>query len=138
VPAFISSGHWRDHVAAGRTLVPVPIGGNTIGMRWASDAGLGFAVPQGYFLGPSGPHDPTGRYFAPARPTQEILEAVAAGETPPIGAAERERAHEDARFWRADAVVLAPGQGHGDELRAALDDLFGAGRRIDDVWVWDV
>lgn len=137
VPHFVTTGHWRDHVSPERTLVPVPVGGNTIGIRWAVAARLGFAVPQGYFLGPSGPDDPTGRWFAPARPTQLLLEDVGNGTPRVVGAAERGQARADARFWRADALVLAPGASREGDLKTALDALYGPGRRVDDVWLWD-
>jgi hypothetical protein len=137
VPAFISSGHWRGYVSPGRTLVPVPIG-SVMGIRWAAAAGVGFAVPEGYFLGPTGPGDPTGRWFAPSRPTQLLLEAVDGGRAPAIGAAQREQGRRDVRFWRADAVVLPVGAGREAALSDALTALYGPGRHVDDVWLWDV
>jgi hypothetical protein len=134
LPEFITSGHWRGYVDAGRTVVPVPMVG-TMGMRWAVAARHDFAVAQGYFLGPTSADDPSGRFFASPRPTQVLLEDAAQGRPHQIGATEREQARADVRYWRADAIVV-PGDQSG--VRAALDGLFGPGTRVDDVWVWDV
>ncbi len=134
LPEFITSGHWHRYVGTGRTLVPVPMVGTT-GMRWAIAARHDFAVAQGYFLGPTSADDPAGRFFASPRPTQVLLEDAAQGRPHGIGAAERDQARVDVRYWRADAIVV-PGDQPG--VRAALDELFGPGTRVDDVWVWDV
>jgi hypothetical protein len=134
LPEFITSGHWRGYVSAGRTLVPVPMVG-TMGMRWAIAARHDFAVAQGYFLGPASADDPSGRFFASPRPTQVVLEDAAQGRPHAIGAAERDQARADVRYWRADAIVLP---GDQPQVRAALDQLYGPGTRVDDVWVWDV
>jgi hypothetical protein len=134
LPAFITSGHWRGYVGTGRTLVPVPMVG-TMGMRWAITARHDFAVAQGYFLGPTSADDPAGRFFASPRPTQVLLEDAAQGRPHGIGVAEREQARADVRYWRADAIVVP---GDQPPVRAALDQLFGSGARVDDVWVWDV
>ncbi|MET8837380.1 hypothetical protein ABZV78_26185 [Micromonospora sp. NPDC004540] len=137
VPQFVTSGEWRHHVAAGRTLVPVPVH-NMTSINWGSAALTGFAVPQGYFLGPTSPTDDTGRWGTPPRPTALLLTAVGAGTRPPtVSAAEREQAVADVRWWRADAVVL-PKHAHEDELKAFLDACFGPGQRVRDVWLWDV
>jgi hypothetical protein len=42
------------------------------------------------------------------------------------------------RDWRADVVVLADAQSHHDLLLSTLQELLGPGRRVDDVWLWDV
>jgi hypothetical protein len=137
VPTFISSGHWHRYVADDRTLVAVPMTG-TLGMRWAEAAHLRFAIPEGYFLGPTSATDLRGRFFAPPRPTQLILDDAENGSADPIGPAERAQARADVRFWRADAVVVDTAGPAPDNLRTALDQLFGPGQRVDDVWVWDV
>jgi hypothetical protein len=136
LPAFITSGHWRGYIGPGRTVVPVPMDG-TMGMRWAIAAKLDFAVAQGYFLGPTSADDPAGRFFASPRPTQVLLEDAAQGRPHAIGAAERDQARADVRYWRADAIVL-PRDWPGEPVRTALDQLFGPGARVDDVWLWDV
>ncbi|MEV5692491.1 hypothetical protein [Micromonospora globbae] len=137
VPEFVTSGQWRQYVADGRTLVPVPVH-NMTSIYWGAAARADFAVPQGYFLGPTSPTDDTGRWGVAPRPTALLLTAVGAGERPPtVSAAEREQAAADVRWWRADAVVL-PKHAHEAELKAFLDACFGPAQRVRDVWVWDV
>jgi hypothetical protein len=137
VPSFVADGGWRSYVGPGRTLVPVPID-NQRPIRWAAAAGVEFAVPQGYFLGPTSPTDRTGRWGTPARPTSALLTQVGDGKrSGAVTAAEREQARVDVRHWRADAVVLGA-HPREERLREALDGLFGPGRRVEDVWLWDV
>ncbi|MFI0796351.1 hypothetical protein ACH4OY_27245 [Micromonospora rubida] len=137
VPDFVTSGAWRDHVADGRTLVPVPVD-NMTSLYWSSAALAGFAVPQGYFLGPVSSTDATGRWGVEPRPTAVLLTAVGEGKRgTPVTPADRDQALADARYWKADAVVL-PAHARQADLRAVLDALYGPGRRVDDVWLWDV
>ncbi|MFU8873786.1 hypothetical protein [Micromonospora sp. SL4-19] len=138
VPDFVTSGAWRDHVTPGRTLVPVPVN-NMTSLYWSSAALAEFAVPQGYFLGPVSSTDATGRWGVDPRPTAALLTAVAEGERPPVVApVEREQALADVRYWKADAVALPAAHPREAQLRIVLDALYGPGRRVDDVWLWDV
>ena len=137
VPRFITSGDWRQYVAEGHTLVPVPLD-SPHAIRWGPAADFGFAVPQGYFIGPTSATDRHGRWGAPLRPTSVTLDRILKGRHG--GAAtevERRRAVADARFWRADAFVLEANP-REQALRQWLDGCFGPGRQVDDVWVWDV
>jgi len=139
-PAFFATDAWRDHVGEGRTVVTVPLPNPDFAkaLHWQVEAGLGFALAEGYFLGPAGP-DRQGTYGAVRRPTSTLLSEVGnTGEIPEITDADREAAAEDLRYWRADAVVL-PAHPRQGELRDTLDSLLGRqGRHIADVWVWDV
>ncbi|GGR92417.1 glycosyl transferase [Micromonospora fulviviridis] len=139
VPGFVTSGAWRDHVAPGRTLVPVPVNGMTA-LYWSSAAVAGFAVPGGYFLGPVSAADATGRWGVDPQPTATLLTAVSRGEwDTAVGRADIAQARADVRYWKADAVVLPDrGTRRHDDLKAVLDALYGPGRRVDDVWLWDV
>ncbi|NES31034.1 hypothetical protein GCE86_03960 [Micromonospora terminaliae] len=137
VPHFVTGGAWRDHVAPGRTLVPVPVV-NMTSVYWSSAALAGFAVPQGYFLAPVSKTDATGRWGVEPQPTAKLLTEVAAGRRgAAVTPAEIAQARADARYWRADAVAL-PAHRRQAELRSVLDALYGPGRRVDDVWLWDV
>jgi hypothetical protein len=142
-PAFITKGDWRTYVTPGHTLVAVPLPSHIEamdGMQWAASAGIGFAVPAGYFLGPD-PRKPDrpGMFGPPARHTADLLAKVAkTGKVPTITSSDRARAVEDLRYWRAAVVVLAPRK-NADPLRAATTDLLGfAPTWIDGAWVWDV
>ncbi|MFC0031594.1 hypothetical protein ACFFMM_18915 [Micromonospora chaiyaphumensis] len=139
VPDFVTSGAWRDHVAPGRTLVPVPVSGMT-SLYWSSAAVAGFAVPEGYFLGPVSATDATGRWGVEPQPTAKLLTAVSRGERDTtVGPADIAQARSDVRYWKADAVALPDrgARGH-DNLKVVLDALYGPGQRVDDVWLWDV
>ena len=64
-----------------------------------------------------------------------VLTAVAkGGRAGAATEAERAQAVADARFWRADALVLR-GQPAAAGAAAVLDALYGPGRQVDDVWV---
>ena len=137
VPRFVTSGDWRQFVAEGRTLVPVPLD-SPHAIRWGPAADFGFTVPQGYFIGPTSATDPRGRWGAPLRPTSVSLDRILKGRHDGTATAvERRRAVADVRFWRADAVVLERNP-REQALRQWLDGCFGPGRQVDDVWVWDV
>jgi hypothetical protein len=138
-PDFYAGGEWARWVDPGGTLVPVPLPEpvHAEALRWQVDAGMGFALPQGYFVGPAG-EEQLGAYGAPKRPSSVLLDGVAAtGQVPAITDAERARMLDDLRFWRADAVVLTGGP-REPELRATLTALLGPGRPASDAWVWDV
>jgi hypothetical protein len=165
VPAFIASGQWRQYVPAGRTLVPVPLPGYRApdALLWQASAGLGFAIPRGYFLGPTGPGNKQARFGAPQRPTAVKLYAVsvlpgeprpyADGDTPIasvdfparptdvatlVTAADRQAALADLRFWRAAVVVLPPG--YNEELlwRTVTNLLGFQPVWVGGLWLWDV
>jgi hypothetical protein len=137
VPRFVTSGDWRQFVAEGRTLVPVPLD-SPHAIRWGPAADFGFTVPQGYFIGPTSATDRHGRWGARLRPTSVTLDRILKGRHDGTATAtERQRAVADVRFWQADAVVLERNP-HEQALRQWLDGCFGPGRQVDDVWVWDV
>ncbi|MEV4119543.1 hypothetical protein [Micromonospora sp. NPDC049645] len=141
VPAFIAAGGWRPLVPPGRTVVAVPPvtgAGRSPVMLWSARSGLAFSAPGGYFIGPSGPDDPTARWGAPDRPTSVLLRQVAdTGVAPVLTDADRRQAVEDLRHWRAAVVVLGRLE-HGDPVRRTVDDLLGPGRPVDGGWLWDV
>ncbi|MDG4832296.1 DUF2079 domain-containing protein [Solwaraspora sp. WMMD1047] len=148
VPAFITSGVWREHVSPGGVLTPLPLTLDVSpdGQRWQAyalaDRQGEFAIPAGFFLGPGGPGG-RGRIGPVPRPTDELLQQVArTGVVPPIGEAERAAAREDLRYWRVEAVVL-PDRVHGakfpihvDALRQTATALLGPPTRVADVDLW--
>jgi len=137
IPNFITSGDWRAYVAPGHTLVPVPVN-NITSIGWGAAADVGFAVPQGYFLGPTSPTDATGRWFAPPQPTETLLKAVAKGQAPTtVTSAQQAQAVADARYWKADALVL-PKKGQKPAVLTVMTNLYGAPQSVDDVWLWEI
>jgi hypothetical protein len=138
-PAFFAEGEWQRWVEQGGTVVPVPLPEplHADPLRWQIDAGLGFALPQGYFVGPWG-EGRQGGYGTAKRPTAALLDDVArTGRVPAISDAERANIVADLRFWRADVVVLVDGP-HLRELQTTLGALLGPPGTASDAWVWDV
>jgi hypothetical protein len=150
VPEFFASGQWRSHVSDRGTVVPLPLPSDLLpdGQRWQAAAlasGQGeFSIPAGFFLGPGGP-DGRGRIGPVPRPTETLLfDAARTGVVPTVTDADRARAADDLRHWRAEIVVLAD-QVHGakwtvhyDALRATATALFGPPDRVGDVLLWRV
>ncbi|HZE37693.1 MAG TPA: glycosyl transferase, partial [Stackebrandtia sp.] len=137
VPAFFTQGVWRHYAPDGGVIVPVPIPdlASTEVLHWQTSTDLGFRIPEGYFVGPSGP-DGRGTYGAVPRPTTLLLRDVRdSGETPKLTAAQKRQAHRDLRHWDADAVVLNP-QWHDEALRGAVEQVLGEPRFVGGVWVW--
>ncbi|MEC3982761.1 glycosyl transferase [Amycolatopsis sp. H20-H5] len=138
-PAFFTAGIWAGHVRPGHSLVnvPLPDTSDAVALHWQVDAGLGFPVAEGYFVGPND-LDGRGMYGAIRRPTSNLLKKVAeTGAVPEIGLLQRFQAAEDLRFWNADVVVLGP---HRNQvaLKQTVEKLLGPAVSTGGVWVWDV
>lgn len=140
-PKFLADGTWRTYVDPGGTVVPVPLpsSGESEPLHWQMDAGLAYSMPEGYFVGPSGPDDKRGRYGAMQRPTSIIFDQIKETGVPAtITEAQRMQALEDLCYWNADVLVLIPRE-HQDALRATVDLLLRKpGEAVDGVWIWDV
>ncbi|MBT2472594.1 DUF2029 domain-containing protein [Streptomyces sp. ISL-66] len=140
VPAFITSGAWKDYVKDGEALVPVPLPdpGQADALHWQVEAGFGFRLAGGYFNGPWGP-DRMGIYGATPRHFSNLLRDVRYGGTPPeITAQWRLQARQDLEFWKAGALVL-PRQDRDTELRDLITGLLGRQpEKVRDTWVWRV
>ncbi|TDB72750.1 hypothetical protein E1165_19345 [Micromonospora sp. KC723] len=142
VPDFITSGRWREYVAADQTLVPVPVPsmGNTYGMRWAASTNLDFKIPGGYFLAPrNGNTGDPGRFGGRPSGIGELLDEVTAtGRAPKLDDRQRRRSLDELRHWNAAVLVLPVRQHHVEPLRRTVEQLVGPARKELDVWVWDV
>jgi hypothetical protein len=146
VPHFFSDGTWRQYVHSGQTLMAIPPTSDYLpdGQRWQTATNFGFAIPSGFFLGPGGPHNRS-RVGPNPRPTAALLTRIAMKGTPVvITAAQRRQARVDLAYWHVEVIVLSDG-GDGSRwtanrllLMQAATDLFGAPKRVDDVWVWRV
>ncbi|TWG23965.1 hypothetical protein FHX34_102518 [Actinoplanes teichomyceticus] len=143
LPEFLTAGIWKRYVPPGRTLVPVPLPDVTVGrtaQRWATLQNLDFAVPRGYFMGPTDPPgDRTGSWRAPVRFTSELLIQVQlTGMRPYLNDEARKRIVADLVYWRASVVVLVPQSQNAPALRATLTDALGEPQLVGGVEIWDV
>ncbi len=143
VPAFITSGEWRQYVTGDRTLVPVPLPryDQMDGMRWAALTKIGFPIPRGYFMGPDGTAAARSTWDPPLRPTSTLLlDVVRTGKVPAVTDADRAAALADLRYWRAAVVVALPAGPHAEALLTTVTGLLGPGRYdgAGGVWLWDV
>lgn len=139
-PQFFTDGTWKQYVTTGSVVtVPLPNSGDARALHWQAEAGLGFPIADGYFVGPMGPNNRHGRYGAPNRPTADLLNTVREkGEVPEISDAQRAVALDDLRYWHADVIVLAP-QDNQDALQSTVESLLHRpAEYVDGVWLWDV
>jgi hypothetical protein len=143
VPAFITSGEWRRYVDDVHSLVPVPVPRNDQleGMRWAGLATVGFAIPRGYFIGPTSDTNPHATWDPALRPTSTMLHEVErTGKVPAITQEDRLAAQADLRYWRAAVVVVSGTDKRVDALVGTVNALLGPGSwdEAGGVWLWDV
>jgi hypothetical protein len=118
-------------------VIPAPIPSEPDLMRWPAEANTAFAIPEGFFIGPyaAGGKSSLGVY---PRPTSQLLNEVAkTGQIPAVTDTERIQARADLNYWKADCVALAPVPNQ-PALRATMDQLFGPGQPIVDVWTWKI
>ncbi|MFF4799804.1 dolichyl-phosphate beta-glucosyltransferase [Streptomyces sp. NPDC001351] len=139
-PTFFTTGAWQPYVREGESLVTVPLpdAGDAEALHWQQQAGLGFRLPGGYFNGPYG-DDRIGIYGASPRYTSDLLSDIRdTGVVPRLDATWRAQARRDFAYWRAGALVVAPGP-HEEALRRAVTELVGRpGKWVAGVWVWDL
>jgi hypothetical protein len=139
-PPFFADGIWRTYVEPGGSLVPVPLPstGEAEPLHWQVDAGLGYPMPEGYFVGPTSATDKRGRYGAFPRPTSDIFAHVEeSGQVAQITEADRTQALADLRYWHADVLVIGPRE-HQDALKSTVELLLRKpGEFIGGVWIWD-
>ncbi|UWZ34115.1 hypothetical protein Drose_22985 [Dactylosporangium roseum] len=142
VPVFFSSGQWREHLPKSATVVAVPGGWweQLDAMRWATTADLDFKIVGGYFLAPDPNHPERHAMFGPSYPpTLSLLSGVANdGAVPQVTPDQQAQARTDVDYWGATTVVLADRHGNSEAVRRTVDQLFGPGRHVSDVWLWDV
>ncbi len=125
VPEFFTSGDPALRCPGGSVLVlPYPTAPETDAMAWQVAAGLDFAVPGGYFIGPGS----NGRAYVGAQPSatgrlfHEVRTDGAVREpTPEMRAAFR----ADVERWGACAAVLGP-HAQAPALLAQATALIGA------------
>ncbi|GLY39400.1 glycosyl transferase [Amycolatopsis sp. NBRC 101858] len=140
-PPFFADGIWRQYIAPGGSLVPVPLPstGEAEPLHWQVDAGLGYPMPEGYFVGPTSPDDRRGRYGAVPLPTSDLFaEVEKTGQAADVTEADRTQALTDLRAWNADVLVVGPRQNQ-EALKSTVELLLRKPAEfVGGVWVWDV
>jgi hypothetical protein len=137
VPAFFTGPAVTDVACPGGSLLvlPFPRAGVTDAMRWQQAAGMAFAMPGGYFIGPG----PNGRAYVHGAPTRTGLllqDVLRDGQARPVTAQLSQDFRADVQRWRACAAVLGPSR-HQDALRAQLTALTGREpAAVDGVFLW--
>jgi hypothetical protein len=141
VPAFFTTGQWRQYVHGDQSVLSADSRiwtGAFTAMDWDDATGQQYRVDGGYFLGP-GKHG-RGVFDAPARPTTALLTNVAYyGGNRSITSAQRAAFRADLRYWHTAIVVVGPYTPYRDQLRYALNQLTGRpARLVAGVLLWDV
>jgi hypothetical protein len=145
VPAFITSGQWRQYVDENHTLVALPLPDSSYPdpMRWSAYTGHELRIASAYALLPNqNPLDPTDRtalFSPPWRPTSGLMASIRQGNpTPEITDTRREMTLADLRYWKAGVIVLTPQQREVEMLRAMTDLLGFEPTWTGGAWIWNV
>ncbi|GAA2592736.1 glycosyl transferase [Winogradskya consettensis] len=136
-PVFISSGAWRPYVRPGHTMVPVPLPSGWSGrdtLSWSAATGQEFAVPEGYFLGPSDSGEAQ-LGASGSRLSYLVWRALSDGRAPEITADDVAVIDREIQRWNGSVVVMRAGY---EPLRELLDSVLGSGNAVQDVWLWDL
>ena len=145
VPAFVTSGAWKQYVDDDHTMVALPLPDSSYPdpLRWSAYTGQDMRIASAYALLPNqNPLDPTDRsaLFAPPwRPTSGLMASIKQGNPiPEITETRREMTVADLRFWKAGVVVLTP-QVRDIEMLRAMTELLGFQPIwTGGAWIWDV
>lgn len=140
VPAFITSGAWRHYVNETQSVVafPVTVRRAPTLISWSTATADDLRIANGYFLGPAAPGSSAPSLGPQPRPTVTLINAIATTRhVPKFTSAQRAAVVADLQYWHAALVVVAPGS-HVGLFKAAATELFGPGRLVQGVWIWDV
>jgi hypothetical protein len=142
LPTFFSSGRWHDYLPPHATVVPAPSdwNENLEAMQWSTQANLDFRLVGGYFLAPDPNRPDREASFGPTYPAtmRLLLDVAGNGQVPTVTPEQRAQARSDIAYWRATNIVLPDQHANSDAVRQTVDQLFGPGKHIDDIWLWDV
>lgn len=141
LPRFVTGGGWRQCAPRGGVLVTVPTATppKPAPMRYPTAAGIGFAVPEGFFIGPYGVGGSGAMGVSRYPISQWLADVGEAGVVPPVGPGEVAAWRQVLDFWRADCVAVADQEANAPVLRETLTALFGRpGVRVDDAVTWTV
>lgn len=136
VPAFLTSGDPALDCPGGSVLLlPFPAAPDVDAMAWQQAAGLSFAIPGGYFIGPAA----DGRAYVGGQPTHtgRLLHDVHVdGAVREVTPEVRARFRADVARWGACSAVLGPSR-NVDALVQQTTALVGAEPEfVGDVAVW--
>lgn len=140
VPAFITSGTWRQYVDDKHSVVafPVTVRRAPTLIAWSTATADDLRIANGYFLGPAAPGKTEPSLAPQRRPTVTWINAIATTRhVPKFTSTQRGAILADLAYWHAALVVVTPGS-HAGLFKAAATELFGPGKLMQGVWVWDV
>jgi hypothetical protein len=140
VPAFITSGTWRQYVDATQSVVafPVTVRRAPTFISWSTTTADELRIANGYFVGPAAPGGAASSLSPQTRPTVALINSIAATRrVPRFTSAQREAVVDDLEYWRA-ALVVVPSGSHVGLFKAAATELFGPGQLVQGAWIWDV
>jgi hypothetical protein len=140
VPAFFTSGQWREYVRGDQSVLSADVSwdGELAAMDWDDATAQGYRMVGGYFLGPD--EHGRGTFGFPNRATVDLFRAVVDhGKNPRITDAQRTAFRADLRYWHSAIVVLSPDAPRYDELRYILNQLTRQqARQVPGALLWDV
>lgn len=137
IPAFFAHRASQDLACAGGSalILPFPGGRFPDAMLWQQAAGMSFAMPGGYFIGPGS----DGRAYVGGEPskTGALFSGVMAdGQLRQVTPAMRANFVADLHRWKACTVVLGPARNF-DALRKQATNLIGREpESVDGVLLW--
>jgi dolichyl-phosphate beta-glucosyltransferase len=125
VPAFFVNRAAKDLACPGGSalILPFPQWGATDAMLWQQAAGMSFAMPGGYFIGPdSDGHARVGG--EPSKTGSLFHDIMVDGQPRPVTSEMRGDFVADLNQWKACTVVLGPARNF-DVLRRQATELIG-------------
>ncbi len=140
VPAFITSGTWRQYVDETQSVVafPVTVRRAPTLISWSTATADDLRIANGYFVGPAAPGSKATSLSPRSRPTVTMINSIAVTRrVPRFTSAQREAVMDDLEYWHA-ALVVVPQGSHVGLFKAAATELFGPGRFVEGAWIWDV
>lgn len=137
IPAFFTHRATQDLACPGGSalILPFPRGTSPDAMLWQQAAGMSFAMPGGYFIGPGA----NGRAYVGGQPSKTgalFSDVMADGQLRQVTQAMRSDFVADLHRWKACTVVLGPAQNF-DVLRKQATNLIGREpESVDGVLLW--
>jgi len=145
VPAFVTSGAWKQYVDDNHTVVSLPLPDSSYPdpLRWSAYTHQDMRIASAYALlpnqNPLDPTDKTALFSPPWRPTSGLMASIKQGNpTPEITDTRREMTLADLRYWKAGVIVLTPQERDIEMLRAMSDLLGFQPTWTGGAWIWNV